>query len=113
MTEDSLSNDEYECASPDDISLPPLAETPESNVVQSDIEEGCFSSHSAHTNQHSHQGHAQSEHSGTGAGPVRQQRGSSLTPPSRRHSSTRSVSRRWFQVVTPEQENRWKRKVRM
>lgn len=113
MTEDSLSNDEYECASPDDISLPPLAETPESNVVQSDIEEGCFSSHSAHTNQHSHQCHAQSEPSGTGAGPVRQQRGSSrtescLTPPSHRHSSTRSVSRGWFQVLTPEQENRWR-----
>lgn len=107
MTEDSLSNDEYECASPDDISLPPLAETPESNVVQSDIEEGfCFSSHSVHSNQHSHQCHAQSEYSGTAAGAVRQQRVSSqtescLTPPSSLHSSTRSASRQ----VTSEQDS--------
>ncbi|KAI9534579.1 hypothetical protein NQZ68_012812, partial [Dissostichus eleginoides] len=56
MMEDSLSNDEYDCASPDDISLPPLAETPESIMVQSDVEEGyCFSSHSVHTNQYSRQ----------------------------------------------------------
>lgn len=39
-SEDSLSSDGYECASPDDISLPPLAETPESIVVQWDVEEG-------------------------------------------------------------------------
>lgn len=89
MTEDSLSNDEYDCVSPDDISLPPLAETPESFMVQSDIEEGfCFSSHSVHINQYSHQ----PEHTGTGA--VRQRRESSQscpTPPTSRHSSTRSV----------------------
>ncbi|XP_044072101.1 coiled-coil domain-containing protein 141 isoform X2 [Siniperca chuatsi] len=95
MTEDSLSNDEYECASPDDISLPPLAETPESYMVQSDVEEGfCFSSHSVHVNQYSHQYRAQSEHSGTGTatGAVRQQRESSQscpTPPTSFHNSTR------------------------
>lgn len=42
--EDSLSSDEYDCASPDDISLPPLAGTPESMVI--DMEEShCFSPH--------------------------------------------------------------------
>lgn len=97
MTEDYFSNDEYDCASPDDISLPPLAETPESNMVPSDIEDGfCFSSHSVHISQYSHQCRAQSEHSGTGPGVVRQQRGSSLTencptPPASLHSSSRSV----------------------
>lgn len=97
MTEDSLSNDEYECASPDDISLPPLAETPESNMIPSDVEEGfCFSSHSIHINQYSHQCRAQSEHSGTGAatGAVRQQRESSQscpTPPTCLQSSSRSA----------------------
>ncbi|KAK1903551.1 Coiled-coil domain containing protein 141, partial [Dissostichus eleginoides] len=61
MMEDSLSNDEYDCASPDDISLPPLAETPESIMVQSDVEEGyCFSSHSVHTNQYSRHRHSSS-----------------------------------------------------
>lgn len=95
MTEDSLSNDEYECASPDDISLPSLAETPESNMVQSDVEEGfCFSSHSIHISQYSHQCHAQSEHSGPGTGAVQQQRESSQTescptPPTSLHSTTR------------------------
>ncbi|KAG7464078.1 hypothetical protein MATL_G00183460 [Megalops atlanticus] len=62
LTEESLSNDEYECASPDDISLPPLSETPESNIVQSenDLDDGfCFSSHSLHVNQFSHQSHSQ------------------------------------------------------
>lgn len=44
IAEDTLSNDEYDCASPDDISLPPLAGTPESMVIQSDVEEShCFS----------------------------------------------------------------------
>ncbi|XP_067458887.1 coiled-coil domain-containing protein 141 isoform X2 [Thunnus thynnus] len=97
MTEDSLSNDEYECASPDDISLPPLAETPESIAVQSDVEESfCFSSHSIHINQHSHQYHTMPEHSVTGnvTGAVRQQRESSETercptPPTCLHSSAR------------------------
>lgn len=57
LSEDSLSTDEYECPSPDDISLPPLAETPESILVQSDVEEGmCFGS------QHSYRSHVQSEH---------------------------------------------------
>lgn len=99
MTEDSLSNDEYECASPDDISLPSLAETPESSVVQSDNEEGfCLSSNSIHINQYNQQYHAQSEHSGTGAatGAVRRPRESSQTegyptPPTSLHCSTRSV----------------------
>uniref|UniRef100_A0A8P4KA54 Coiled-coil domain containing 141 n=1 Tax=Dicentrarchus labrax TaxID=13489 RepID=A0A8P4KA54_DICLA len=95
LTEDSLSNDEYDCASPDDISLPPLAETPESNMMQSDVEESfCFSSHSVHINQYSHQCRAQSDHSGTGTGAVRQQRESRQTescptPPTSLHSSTR------------------------
>lgn len=43
MSDDRLSNGE--CTSPDDISLPPLAETPESNVVQSDVEEGFHTNH--------------------------------------------------------------------
>lgn len=67
LTEESLSNDEYECASPDDISLPPLSETPESNLVPSenDLEDGyCFSSHSHHVNQHSHQSHSHSQQHG-------------------------------------------------
>lgn len=42
MTDDSLSNYEYECMSPDDISLPPLSETLESNLVQSDVKESVF-----------------------------------------------------------------------
>ncbi|XP_048095477.1 coiled-coil domain-containing protein 141 isoform X1 [Alosa alosa] len=64
LTEESLSNDEYECTSPDDISLPPLSETPESNLVQSenDLDDGyCFSSH---VNQYSHQSHSQSQQHG-------------------------------------------------
>lgn len=95
--EDFLSSDEYECASPDDISLPPLAETPESNVVQSDLEEGhCFSSRSAHSNQHNHQSHSHLEYIGNGA--VQEQRGLSQakccpTPPGSLQSSTRSVRR--------------------
>ncbi|XP_032424244.1 trichohyalin isoform X1 [Xiphophorus hellerii] len=61
-TEDCFSNDEYDCASPDDISLPPLAETPESNMFHSDVEEGfCLSSHSVHISQVSHHCYAQSE----------------------------------------------------
>ncbi|XP_026074738.1 coiled-coil domain-containing protein 141-like [Carassius auratus] len=62
LTEESLSNDEYECTSPDDISLPPLSETPESNIIQSenDLDDGyCVSSHSLHINQYSHQSHSQ------------------------------------------------------
>ncbi|KAJ8416938.1 hypothetical protein AAFF_G00328160 [Aldrovandia affinis] len=61
-TEESLSNDEYECTSPDDISLPPLSETPESNIIQSenDLDDGfCLSSHSLHVNQYSQQSHSQ------------------------------------------------------
>lgn len=94
MTEDFLSSDEYECASPDDISLPPLAETPESNVVQSDLEEGhCFSSRSAHSNQ---QSHSHLEYIGNGA--VQEQRVLSQakccpTPAGSLQSSTRSVRR--------------------
>lgn len=45
MSDDRLSNGEYECTSPDDVSLPPLAETPESNVVQSDVEDGFHTNH--------------------------------------------------------------------
>uniref|UniRef100_A0A8C7MZ50 Coiled-coil domain-containing protein 141 n=1 Tax=Oncorhynchus kisutch TaxID=8019 RepID=A0A8C7MZ50_ONCKI len=64
MTEESLSNDEYECTSPDDISLPPLSETPESNIVLSendlDLDGFCLSSqsHTIHINQYSHQLHS-------------------------------------------------------
>lgn len=61
LSEESLSNDEYECTSPDDISLPPLSETPESNMVQSenDLDDGyCFSSHSLHTSHYSQQCHS-------------------------------------------------------
>ncbi|XP_075968316.1 coiled-coil domain-containing protein 141 [Anarhichas minor] len=93
MSDDSLSNDEYDCASPDDISLPPLAETPESITVQSDVEESfCFSSHSVHINQSEHS--AAGTANGTATGAARQQRESSRTescptPPNSRHSSTR------------------------
>ncbi|XP_067300526.1 coiled-coil domain-containing protein 141 [Pseudorasbora parva] len=62
LTEESLSNDEYECTSPDDISLPPLSETPESNIIQSenDLDDGyCVSSHSHRVNQYNHQFHSQ------------------------------------------------------
>ncbi|XP_061580073.1 coiled-coil domain-containing protein 141 [Cololabis saira] len=75
MPEDSLSNDEYDCASPDDISLPPLADTPESAMFQSDVEESvCFSSHSVHMSQY---GNAQPEQAAAGA--IQQQRASSRT----------------------------------
>lgn len=53
--EDSLSSDEYDCASPDDISLPSLAETPEPIAVQSDLEEShCFSPCIKFSKQHHH-----------------------------------------------------------
>ncbi|KAG8432500.1 hypothetical protein GDO86_016951 [Hymenochirus boettgeri] len=51
LAEEAASGDEYECISPDDISLPPLAETPESNLPQSETEQEeqhCVSSHSLH-----------------------------------------------------------------
>ncbi|XP_077175687.1 coiled-coil domain-containing protein 141 isoform X2 [Paroedura picta] len=38
LAEDGPSGDEYECISPDDISLPPLSETPESNLPHSETE---------------------------------------------------------------------------
>lgn len=50
LTEEYLFNDEYECPSPDDISLPPLSETPESNVVHSENEDG-MCSRSPHASQ--------------------------------------------------------------
>uniref|UniRef100_A0A3B3QG90 Coiled-coil domain containing 141 n=1 Tax=Paramormyrops kingsleyae TaxID=1676925 RepID=A0A3B3QG90_9TELE len=50
LTEEYLFNDEYECPSPDDISLPPLSETPESNMVQSENEDG-MCSRSPHASQ--------------------------------------------------------------
>ncbi|KAK7940049.1 hypothetical protein WMY93_003375 [Mugilogobius chulae] len=61
LSEDSLSTDEYDCPSPDDISLPPLAETPESFLVQSDLDEGCI----CFSSQHSYRSQAQSEHRNT------------------------------------------------
>ncbi|XP_032364328.1 uncharacterized protein ccdc141 [Etheostoma spectabile] len=95
ITEDSFSSDEYDCASPDDISLPPLAETPESYLVHSDVEESsCF-----HSNQYPHQ----SEHGGSGA--VRQHRESSLTEgsptPPTNYSSTRFRSESSSFVQSP------------
>ncbi|KAK1166190.1 coiled-coil domain-containing protein 141-like [Acipenser oxyrinchus oxyrinchus] len=62
LTDETLSIDEYECASPDDISLPPLSETPESNILHSetDLEDGfCLSSHSLHVNTSSQQTQSQ------------------------------------------------------
>uniref|UniRef100_A0A4W5NU50 Ig-like domain-containing protein n=1 Tax=Hucho hucho TaxID=62062 RepID=A0A4W5NU50_9TELE len=78
MTEESLSNDEYECISPDDISLPPLSETPESNIVLSendmDLDSFCLNSqsHTIHINQYSHQFH--STHNNENNNSQRQQR---------------------------------------
>ncbi|XP_061464306.1 coiled-coil domain-containing protein 141 isoform X2 [Rhineura floridana] len=51
LAEEVPSGDEYECISPDDISLPPLSETPESNILHSETEleePPCCSSHSLH-----------------------------------------------------------------
>ncbi|XP_077304232.1 coiled-coil domain-containing protein 141 isoform X1 [Lithobates pipiens] len=56
LAEEALSGDEYECISPDDISLPPLAETPESNLPQSETEQdeqNCYSSHNMHVSSYS------------------------------------------------------------
>ncbi|KAM6461436.1 LOW QUALITY PROTEIN: coiled-coil domain-containing protein 141 [Liasis olivaceus] len=56
LAEDALSGDEYECISPDDISLPPLSETPESNLLPSETEleePHCSSSHSVHVSSYS------------------------------------------------------------
>ncbi|KAF7646643.1 hypothetical protein LDENG_00184120 [Lucifuga dentata] len=90
MTEDSLSSDEYECTSPDDISLPPLSETPESNLVQSDVEDSfCFNSHSIH----SHRCHAHSETSGAANANanavIQQQTETRASPPADPHRSAR------------------------
>ncbi|XP_069717127.1 coiled-coil domain-containing protein 141 isoform X2 [Phaenicophaeus curvirostris] len=56
LAEEILSGDEYECISPDDISLPPLSETPESNIIHSETEleeQCCCSSHSLHVSSYS------------------------------------------------------------
>nr|XP_033800832.1 coiled-coil domain-containing protein 141 isoform X3 [Geotrypetes seraphini] len=56
LSEETPSGDEYECISPDDISLPPLAETPESTFLQSETEQEehcCYSSHSLHVSSYS------------------------------------------------------------
>ncbi|TKS66770.1 hypothetical protein D9C73_001907 [Collichthys lucidus] len=63
-------------------------------------------SHSVHVSQHSHQYRAQSDHSGTGSGAVRQQRESSQTescptPPTGHHSSTRFRSGSSLFVQSP------------
>ncbi|XP_056390309.1 coiled-coil domain-containing protein 141 isoform X2 [Hyla sarda] len=63
LAEEAVSGDEYECISPDDISLPPLAETPESNLPQSETEQDeqpCYSSHSMHVSSYSMQMHINS-----------------------------------------------------
>ncbi|KAM4026102.1 coiled-coil domain-containing protein 141 isoform 2-T2 [Anomaloglossus baeobatrachus] len=60
LADEAVSGDEYECISPDDISLPPLAETPESNLPQSETEQDeqpCYSSHSMHVSSYSMQMH--------------------------------------------------------
>ncbi|KAM4731730.1 uncharacterized protein ccdc141 isoform 2-T4 [Anableps anableps] len=105
MTEDCFSNDEYDCASPDDISLPPLAETPESNMFQSDLEEGfCFSSHSVHISQVSHQCHTLSEPTGTDPVPQQKESGQTENCPSPTvslHSSTRFRSESRSFVPSP------------
>ncbi|XP_058509205.1 golgin subfamily B member 1-like [Solea solea] len=101
MSEDLFFTDEYECPSPDDISLPPLAETPESGMVQSDTEEGfCFQSNQ--------QNHVQSGQSGSGsaAGAVQQHRESCLTegcptPPVTLHCNTRFRSESISFVQSP------------
>ncbi|XP_072435216.1 coiled-coil domain-containing protein 141 isoform X1 [Chiloscyllium punctatum] len=38
LVDENLSVEEYECMSPDDVSLPPLPETPESNMLHSETE---------------------------------------------------------------------------
>ncbi|XP_018863105.1 coiled-coil domain-containing protein 141 isoform X2 [Parus major] len=56
LAEETPSGDEYECISPDDISLPPLSETPESNLLHSEAEldeQCCCSSHSLHVSSYS------------------------------------------------------------
>lgn len=57
LAEDTPSGDEYECISPDDISLPPLSETPESNLLHSETEleepPACSSSHNLHVSSYS------------------------------------------------------------
>ncbi|XP_066468437.1 coiled-coil domain-containing protein 141 isoform X3 [Tiliqua scincoides] len=56
LAEDVPSGDEYECISPDDISLPPLSETPESNILHSETEleePPCCSSRSLHVSSYS------------------------------------------------------------
>uniref|UniRef100_A0A3B3HTD9 Coiled-coil domain-containing protein 141 n=1 Tax=Oryzias latipes TaxID=8090 RepID=A0A3B3HTD9_ORYLA len=80
ITEDCFSNDEYDCASPDDISLPPLAETPESTMFQSDVEEAlCISSHSLRVSRVSCQGQSEQSTAGADTGSVPQQRHSNPT----------------------------------
>nr|XP_034989810.1 coiled-coil domain-containing protein 141 isoform X4 [Zootoca vivipara] len=56
LAEEVPSGDEYECISPDDISLPPLSETPESNLLHSETEleePSCCSSRSLHVSSYS------------------------------------------------------------
>lgn len=56
LAEEIPSGDEYECISPDDISLPPLSETPESNFLHSETEleeQCCCSSPSLHVSSYS------------------------------------------------------------
>ncbi|XP_004426741.1 PREDICTED: coiled-coil domain-containing protein 141 [Ceratotherium simum simum] len=58
---DALSGEEYECASPDDISLPPLPGSPESRLAPSDmeVEESASPSLSLHLSSYGMQGEAQ------------------------------------------------------
>ncbi|XP_078084618.1 coiled-coil domain-containing protein 141 [Mustelus asterias] len=49
LVDETLSVEEYECMSPDDISLPPLPETPESNILHSETEVDKMSRLSSHS----------------------------------------------------------------
>ncbi|XP_067891622.1 coiled-coil domain-containing protein 141 [Heterodontus francisci] len=66
LVDETLSLEEYECMSPDDISLPPLPETPESNIVHSETEVdkmSRLSSHSLYAGSYSGQSQMQTSYS--------------------------------------------------
>uniref|UniRef100_UPI00398EB36C coiled-coil domain-containing protein 141 isoform X2 n=1 Tax=Pristiophorus japonicus TaxID=55135 RepID=UPI00398EB36C len=66
LVDETLSVEEYECMSPDDISLPPLPETPESNILHSETEVdkmSRLSSHSLHAGSYSGQPQMQTSYS--------------------------------------------------
>ncbi|KAL0963717.1 hypothetical protein UPYG_G00309930 [Umbra pygmaea] len=91
MNEESLSNDEYECTSPDDISLPPLSETPESNM---DLDGFCLSSqsHAIHVNQYSHQFQSTQNNENNSSQRINERTGYSASPTSGLNAKFRSES---------------------